>query len=41
MKNKDNPQTIQTLKDFVDKQEQDKKDIRENLEKPVLQETRE
>ena len=44
MRNKDNPQTIHTLKDFVDKQEQDKKDklnIKENLEKSVLQETRE
>ncbi len=39
--NKNNPQTIQTLKDFIDKQEKDKLNVKEKLENPVLQETRE
>ena len=39
--NKNDPQTIQTLKDFIDKQEKDKLNVKEKLENPVLQETRE
>lgn len=41
LKNKENPETIQTLKDFLGNQEQDKNNIKEQLEKPVLQEAKE
>lgn len=41
MRNQDNPESIQSLKSFVDHQEQDKSDLRESLESPVLKETRE
>lgn len=41
MRNQDNPESIQSLKSFVDHQEQDKSDLRESLESPILKETRE
>ncbi len=40
-KNLDNPNSIQRLKDFVIRQEQSKLSLKENLEKPVINETRE
>lgn len=39
--NINNPESIQWLKTLVDKQDQDKSDLKESLEKPVLNEARE